>query len=164
MDTEIGARIAVFLSSQATSVDLQTPRQLQHMEKIMKVIIRREKVLQSAKKNIAANEINIACIAKEAGIARKTIYNNPLLRELIIQASGEAGATDSDKSDIRKFKNRINSLEEQIHLLVIHDIEMQELKHYNEELRKECLEKDIRIKNLEKDYMKALSELKKYRK
>ena len=54
-------------------------------------------------------------------------------------------------------------LENQLHLLMIHDIEIQELKHYNEELRKDCLEKDIRMKNLAKDYMKALTEIKKLR-
>ena len=163
MDSEISERISKFLSLQNTSIDMQSPKQLLHLEKIMAAIIRREKALQSAKCNIIANEMNIASISREAGIARKTIYNNPLLRKMIVEAEKISAPTDSDRQNIYKLKDRIRTLENQINLLVIHDIEMQELKHYNDELRKECLEKEIRIKNLEKEYMRALTEIKKLR-
>lgn len=164
MDSEIIERISRFLALQGSSMEILTPKQRTYLEKIMAAIIHREKALKSARCIIAENELNIASIAKDAGIARKTIYNNPLLRRMIIDAEKASGTAESDRTNIYSLKKRIHTQEKQIQLLIIHDIEMQELKHYNEELRKECLEKEIRIKNLEKDYLKALAENKKLRK
>lgn len=98
--------------------------------------------------------VNFETVAKEAGLARSTLYKNARIKERITSLrDGPVGAIIerepvTDKEVLQMQKEKIVSLREKIKQLetdkdkLIHQlVEMEELKQENERLRKQLVKK-----------------------
>ena len=96
--------------------------------------------------------INFEAVAKEAGVSRATLYNNPKLKERIMglramerAPSSESGA-ESKKTKVQRLEDtvaelraRVRQLETDKKNLIVQLVDYEEMKAENERLRQQLL-------------------------
>ena len=96
--------------------------------------------------------INFEAVAKEAGVSRATLYNNPKLKERImglrameLAPSSESGA-ESKKTKVQRLEDtvaelraRVRQLEADKKNLIVQLVDYEETKAENERLRQQLL-------------------------
>ena len=96
--------------------------------------------------------INFETVAKEAGVSRATLYNNPMLKERImglraiaLTPSSEDGAepkktkTQRLEDTVADLKARVRQLEADKKNLIVQLVDYEETKAENERLRRQSL-------------------------
>ena len=89
--------------------------------------------------------INFETVAKEAGVSRATLYNNPALKERIVGLRTVARCPvaptkkPQPKDAISALRARIRELEEDKKNLIAQLIDYEEIKEENERLRRQLL-------------------------
>ncbi len=93
--------------------------------------------------------INFATVAKEAGVAKATLYNNPTLKERImsLRAVEKNGMFDIPVDKTKALYDEISKLKKDKENLIIQLIEMDELRNENIRLMEQILrlKKSIKI-------------------
>ena len=165
MENEKINRINTFLNEHGASIDtIPSARKIQ-FEKIDEAIQKRASELLKAKDILKNNTINISTIAIDTDIARKTFYNNELLKVYVEEYS----LLFEDKSmayteEIERLKAKIKELEEQIHKFLIRDVETENLRHENMKLQLEIQHFQDRNNSLEEQYAKLQNNYEELRK
>lgn len=101
-----------------------TMRHFEKIEKEILIILENEK---KARKLLNENQMTIKNISKKSGIARQTFYNNPLLKDYILERSKGINSIEAKKSNLEKDQE-IEKLKKEIKLYQKRDIEFMELK------------------------------------
>jgi len=105
---------------------------------------------QEAIELLSRSTVSIKGVSKDAGIARQTFYNVPILSEYI-----GFNTTKFEKVDMSEQKHlsddKIKDLKEEIKLLHKRDVEFEEMKIDLEKLKKEIREKNSLLKTLLKN-------------
>ena len=89
--------------------------------------------------------INFETVAKEAGVSRATLYNNPALKERIMGLRAVAHCPTPEnkkqkpKDAVSVLRARVRKLEEDKKNLIIQLIDYEEIKAENERLRRKLL-------------------------
>lgn len=144
-------RINAFLVHHNASFDtLSNGRQKQFLQ-ADSAIQKRLQIITEAKETLKTYGINVSSIATETGIARKTFYNNELLRMFV-----ESYSVDDEKiasaAELSAAKERISEVEQQLQAVFDRDIETGKLWHENESLQKEIKNMRVQIQNLQQKY------------
>ena len=137
-----------FLKSHGSSFETLSKNKKIQFEKTYDALIQRKEYYENARSELKNNKITVASIADDTGIARKTFYNNPLLKLLVNEFANSVSNPLSEKG-YAKAKEQINNLSKQVKLMSIRDSETEALRHENDDLKREITEKDIRIHDLE---------------
>lgn len=159
MDEEKLKRIQDLLIKNGQSVDTISKSRLKQMEKADDAIQSRLTALSTAKDMIKISDINVSNIASDTGIARKTFYNNDLLRIYVEFYSN----SDTDRSiaisDYDKLKEKHDLLSHKVKNFLLRDIDIENLRHENNVLNREITNLKNRNESLEKQYEKLQKEL-----
>ena len=96
--------------------------------------------------------INFESVAKEAGVSRATLYNNPKLKERImglramdLTPTSEGGAEPKKtkvqrlEATVAELRARVRQLEADKKNLIVHLVDYEETKAENERLRRQIL-------------------------
>ncbi len=89
--------------------------------------------------------INFETVAKEAGVSRATLYNNPALKERVVglRAVSRCPTAENKKkkpqSAVSTLRAKIRKLEEDKKNLIAQLIDYEEIKAENERLRRQLL-------------------------
>lgn len=143
MENEALTRISTFLSQHGASIETISKSRLAQLEKIDSAVQTRLAEIQKAQEVLKGRPINVSTIASDTGIARKTFYNNDLLR-LFVEAYVTAPEDrTASQGDLDRLKGRYDEAERQIKQFLLRDIE-------TENLRQEIMKLQAEIQNLEK--------------
>ena len=149
-EVQIG-RINAFLAHHNANLDtLSKGRQKQFLQ-IDTAIQGRLHRIASAKEALKTYVINISTIAMDAGISRKTFYNNELLRMFVESYSTDDGKV-APASALSSARNKIADLDHQLQDMLDRDIETGKLWHENESLHNEIKNMRVQISNLQQKY------------
>lgn len=152
MASEKLTRINEFLARHNASIDTISKQKLVQFEKVDDAIQARLIEILKAQEVLRGKPINVSCIASDTGISRKTFYNNDLLR-LYVEEYGEAIDDKRALADeVERHKARCEALEREINLLLLRDIEIENLRHENQQLQAEIKNVYDRNANLEEQY------------
>lgn len=95
------------------------------------------------KLKLSNKKITFKAVSKESGISATTLYNNAVLKERIkslrdfrtVENDSVKGIT-KDNDVIRTLRNENKKLKEEKQMLVLQLLELEQLKHENERLKK----------------------------
>jgi hypothetical protein len=142
MENDALKRISDFLSKNGTSVDTISKSRLAQFEKVDAAIQARLGDVHKAQELLKSNPINVSTIAGDTSIARKTFYNNELLRLYVEKYSCTTDEKTASAGDLDRYRARCEELERQVRQFLLRDFETENLRHENMKLQ-------IEIKNLE---------------
>lgn len=138
------------------SVDASS-KTYQHLLMIDDVLQQMESRQSEAKKYLKKTLMSISSVAKAAGIARGTIYNNKVLRDYIesfAEDHSDAGIYD----ECERLQKNLDEANQEIELLVQRDVDammyakkIKELEQENAALRKSIEKLNDRIKKIEEN-------------
>lgn len=148
-----------FLLAHGNSLEALPKSRRDQLSKVYDAVERRKIAMHDAKKSFSENSITIIAVAAETGIARKTFYNNELLKQYIEEQASKLDDTKTLAKERAEYKEQVEQLKEENWLLTLRDLDTLKLEHQISELSKEIAEKDTRIVNLEKEYEKVCAEL-----
>lgn len=134
MESEKIARITAFLAQNNENIETLHKSKLEQFKKIDDAIQTRLKEINKAQEVLQNNRINLSTIANDAKIARKTLYNNELLRLYIEQYSTKE---KTEQNDYQSLRTTCQEQKEQIRKFLQRDIEIQNLIYENQQLQKE---------------------------
>lgn len=163
MDELKGKALQEFLLLHGASLESLSQTRVTQFSKVYDTVERRKQAIRAAKSSIAENSVTVLAVAKEAGISRKTFYNNPLLKQYVEEQAAEIEMIKTPTKDMAEHREMIAGLEEQIRLLTLRDLDTLKLEHQISELSRELIEKNSRIINLEKEYEKVCEALREAR-
>lgn len=124
MEDEKLKRINVFLANQGKSCDTLPKSQVQYLLKIDDAIQSRKDKIKSAEATLKEQSINVLNIASDTKIARKTFYNNELLRLYVEFCASEVNVAQlENKEIIRNLQSKNSDLESELQTLLSRDIE-----------------------------------------
>ena len=129
-------RIEKFLREHNSDINILSPSKLRQFTKIDDAIQARMLKLEEARKDEEAATINILNIANDTGIARKTFYNNELLK-LYVEKYAFDTERPSPQTVRNKAKEKIDDLQEKINKMLDRDIDYAELSRENMKLTSE---------------------------
>lgn len=119
-----------------------------HLIKITEVLDATIQSQTEAIQNIKTNKISINKIAKDAGIARQTFYNNPIMTAYI-EKYIELNAIDNPYETIETLRSELRRKDEQINGLVQRDATVSKYKAQNKALTDEVVSLKETIKSQE---------------
>lgn len=164
MDEEKLERIQSFLITNGQSIETISKARLKQIEMADYAIQCRLTDLSTAQDTIKSSAINISTIAVDAGIARKTFYNNDLLR-LYVESYA---SSDTDKiiaaSEYERLKEKYDILNQQVHDFNLRDIDIEKIRHVNSKLNLEIeilSNRNLSLERENEENQKKLSETKK---
>lgn len=165
MDEQKLNAIQTFLMAHGSSLESLPKARVTQLFKVYDAVEARKQRLQEAKKAASNNAITVLSISSDTGISRKTFYNNELLKLYVEESASAAEPTRSAviSKEVAGYREQIKALEERIRLMSIRDVKSLNLEHKIAELSRELIEKDSRIRNLEKEYEKACEALREAR-
>ena len=143
MENEALTRINSFLAQHGASSETISKSRMAQFEKVDTAIQSRLMEIQKAQDIMKGRPINVSTIATDTGIARKTFYNNDLLRLFVEAYSTSSEDRTASQVDLDRFKSKYDEAERQIKQFLLRDIETENLRQENMRLQAE-------IKNLEK--------------
>lgn len=143
MENEALTRINSFLTQHGASSETISKSRMAQFEKVDTAIQSRLMEIQKAQDILKGRPINVSTIATDTGIARKTFYNNDLLRLFVEAYSTSSEDRTASQGDLDRFKSKYDEAERQIKQFLLRDIE-------TENLRQENMRLQVEIKNLEK--------------
>ncbi|MDY4546655.1 MAG: hypothetical protein SO454_07190 [Candidatus Choladocola sp.] len=143
MENEALTRINSFLAQHGASSETISKSRMAQFEKVDTAIQSRLMEIQKAQDILKGRPINVSTIATDTGIARKTFYNNDLLRLFVEAYSTSSEDRTASQVDLDRFKSKYDEAERQIKQFLLRDIETENLRQENMRLQAE-------IKNLEK--------------
>lgn len=164
MENEALRRINSFLVQNGTSTETISPSRLAQFEKVDAAIQIRLEEIQKAHDILKGRPINVSTIATDAGIARKTFYNNDSLRLFVETYATSPDDKTASQGDLDRLKDKYNEAERKIKQFLLRDIETENLRHENMRLRAEIQNLETRNRSLEDQYEKVqheMTELKK---
>lgn len=154
-------RIESFLKSQGIDTGSIPRQRIKQLEKIDDAVQKHLKAINEAQQVLKDNSFNVSTIANESGIARKTFYNNDILRKYVesfTSVDGEPGKLVK-ASEIDNMKKKIKEQADMIFKMANRDIDLESLRHEADELRKVIANKDKQIKNLTELYESTFAKL-----
>ena len=157
-------RITEFLKAHGTSVDAISKSRLAQFEKVDRAIQARLEEVKKAQDLLRGNPINISTIATDTDIARKTFYNNELLRLFVEEYSDINPEESSAEAEAARLRERCEELERQVQHFLMRDIHTENLRHENMQLQAEIQNMERRIKGLEEQYEASQSEVSRLQK
>lgn len=154
MENEKVTRINEFLSRHGASIDTISKQKLAQFEKVDDAIQARMVEINKARETLSGRPINVSVIATDTGIARKTFYNNELLRLFVEEYSSSPDDKTVPAADAERLKARCEELERQVRQFLLRDIETENLRHENMRLQAEIHNWQTRTSTLEEQYEK----------
>lgn len=152
MENEKVTRINEFLARHGASIDTISKQKLAQFEKVDDAIQARLAEINKAKEILQGKPINVSVIATDTGIARKTFYNNELLRLFMEEYSSPSDDKTASAGDVERLKARCAELEQQVRLFLLRDLETENLRHENMRLQAEIQTVQDRNTALEEQY------------
>lgn len=140
-----------------------TTTQQKHLIKIETEISKRLEKQAESLNLIKENKINIATISTATGIARKTFYNNEILKQYI-QQSEDDYKSNLPSNDNENLKNQLNEAKDIITKMVYRDVMIETLKAQIEELQNEILTNQQEIEALTTENLSLSIKLQEYEK
>ena len=128
MENEALTRINSFLAQHGASSETISKSRMAQFEKVDTAIQSRLAEIQKAQDILKGRPINVSAIATDTGIARKTFYNNDLLRLFVEAYSTSPDDRTASQGDLDRLKGRYD--EENIRL----QAEIQNLEKRNNSL------------------------------
>ena len=142
MENEKINRINEFLIRNGASVDTISKARLAQFEKVDNAIQARLAEILKAQETLRGKSINVSVIAVDTGIARKTFYNNELLRLYIEEYSSSIEDKSASVGDVERLRSKCEESGRQVRQFLLRDIETENLRHENMRLQ-------IRVQNLQ---------------
>lgn len=164
MENEALARINSFLAQHGASSETISKSRMAQFEKVDTAIQVRLAEIQKAQDVLKGRPINISTIATDTGIARKTFYNNDLLRLFVESYVTSPEDKTASQGDLDRLKGRYDEAERQIRQFLLRDIETENLRQENMRLQAEIQNLENRNRSLETQYEKLQEEDAKLRK
>ena len=158
MENEALTRINSFLAQHGASSETISKSRLAQFEKVDAAIQVRLTEIQKAHDVLKGRPINVSTIAADTGIARKTFYNNKLLRLFVEAYSTSSEDRTASQGDLDRLKCRYEEAERQIKQFLIRDIETENLRQENIRLQAEIHNLEKRNSSLETQYEQLQSE------
>lgn len=124
------------------------PVTMKHLIKITEVLDATVQSQTEAIQNIKTNKISINKVAKDAGIARQTFYNNPIMTAYI-EKYIELNSIDNPYEVIDALRSELRRKDEQINGLVQRDATVSKYKAQNKALTDEIVSLQETIKSQE---------------
>ena len=152
MENEKVTRINEFLARHGASVATISKQKLAQFEKVDDAIQARLVEINKAREILSGRPINVSVIAADTGIARKTFYNNDLLRLFVEEHSSSSDDKTASVGDIERLRAKYEELERQVHQFLLRDIETESLRYENRKLMAEVENYRNRNENLERQY------------
>lgn len=152
MENEKITRINEFLVRHGASIDTISKQKIAQFEKVDDAVQARLAEINRAKDILQGKSINVSVIAADTGIARKTFYNNELLRLYVEEHSSMCDEKTASAGDMERLKARCEELEEQVRLFLLRDFETENLHHENMRLQVEIQNLQSRNTSLEEQY------------
>ena len=159
MENKALNRINGFLSHHGANIDTISKSRLSQFEKIDAAIQVRLAEVQKAQEILKGRPINVSTIASDTGIARKTFYNNDLLRLFVEEYSTSPDDRTASQSDLERLKNKYDEAERQIKQFLLRDLETENLRHENMRLQAEIQNLENRNRSLEAQHEKLQTEI-----
>ena len=126
MEQERVSRIDLFLTKRGASYCGLSDRQKSQLHAVDDAIQTRIRRIKDAEKVIREQAINVQNIATDSGLARKTFYNNELLRLFVEEYSSEANdSITKSKEEIKHLIEEINQLKNERQKMVDRDREVE---------------------------------------
>lgn len=152
-------RINSFLLRHKLSLDVLSKSKQRQLIAIDTAIQKRLDAASEAKAILKDSKINVSTIAEDTKIARKTFYNNDILKAYIEEHTSSALDDETaSASDLAKAEAKIAELTQQVNGFVMRDIDTQNLWHENNKLLKEIKMLNARCENLTKENVQLHSE------
>lgn len=164
MENEALTRINSFLAQHGASSETISKSRMSQFEKVDTAIQSRLSEIQKAQDVLKGKPINVSTIATDTGIARKTFYNNDMLRLFVEAYSTPTEEKVASMEEIERLKRKYNEAEQQIKQFLLRDIETENLRQETIKLQAEIQNLQNRNRSLETQYeliQKENSELKK---
>lgn len=159
METEKIQRLNAFLALHGTSCDILSKSKVQQFEKIDDAIQERVAHIKKAKEIIKKQSINVLNISADTKIARKTFYNNDLLRLYVeYRAADFYNDLTENQEKIKALKENIRTLENSMQNFILRDIEIENLRKELEVTQKELSHVMIAYEELQRKYEKLLTD------
>ena len=156
---EQATRINSFLLRHKSSFDVLSKSKQRQLVAIDTAIQKRLDAASEAKAILKDSKINVSTIAEDTKIARKTFYNNDILKAYIEEYTSSASDDETaSASDLDKAEAKIAELTQQVNGFVMRDINTQNLWHENNKLLKEIEILNTRCENLTKENVQLHSE------
>ena len=165
MDDSQMKRIEEFLKSHGLDTGSVPKQRIKQLQKIDEAVQKRLSAISEAQQMLKDNSINIASVAEDSGITRKTFYNNEILKQYVesfTSVDGEPGKLIK-VSEINSMKKRLDEQADDIAKMAARDIDIETARHEADELRKVIDGKDKQIQNLTEMYETTLAELQEER-
>ena len=137
MDEQKLKRIQEFLAKQGKDMSVISKSRLKQLSIVDDAIQKKINNLSEAKETIKNSRINISNISNETQIARKTFYNNELLRLYVESNSEIDDEKNVSESEFTRLKEKYDIQNQQIKDLLLKDIETESLRQDNEILERE---------------------------
>ena len=161
MDDNQMKRIEAFLKNRGLDTGSIPKQRIKQLQKIDESIQKRLTAILEAQKMLKDNSINIASIAIDSGITRKTFYNNEILKQYVESFTSVDGAPGKlfKASDIDAMKRRLVEQADDIAKMLSRDIDIETARHEVDELQRIIESKNKQIQNLTEMYESTLAEL-----
>ena len=159
MDDEKIKRLNEFLSRHNTTCEILPAQQVRHLIKIDDALQERLGKIKEAEAVIKSQRISVQAIAEDTQLARKTFYNNTLLRQYVeyFATKVSAEATES-KEQIKDLKGRISTLEDEVRKFLMRDWEIETVKQELEATQQMLAQKQKENERIQAKYEALLSE------
>ena len=148
-----------FLSQYGLSFDTISKSRMEQFEKVDYAIQDRLNEINHAKEILRRKTINVTTISNDTGIARKTFYNNDLLRLYVESFSTESDNKMTAVANLERLKEKYDEAERQIKLFLLRDIDIENLRNENTKLQAEIQNLENRNRTLEEQFEKIQAEL-----
>lgn len=145
MDELISESVVSFLKNKGMAADELPASMLEKLIGIDAAIRRRLEATAEAESVMRESRITVSAIAKEAGIARMTVYNNPVLLEYIQLNEKRQKSRGGNLEEIKGLRAKNRDLAEQLDKMLRRDAEAEELKVEIANLLKAIQEKNTQI-------------------
>ena len=158
MENEKLTRINSFLAQHGASSETISKSRMAQFEKVDAAIQVRLAEIQKAHDILKGRPINVSTIATDTGIARKTFYNNDLLRLFVEAYSTSPEDRTASQGDLDRLKGRYDEAERQIKQFLLRDVETENLRQENMRLQAEIQNLEKRNNSLEAQYEQLQTE------
>lgn len=158
MENEALTRINSFLTQHGANSETISKARMIQFEKVDTAIQMRLAEIQKAQDVLKGRPINVSTIATDTGIARKTFYNNDLLRLFVEAYSTAPEDKTASQGDLDRLKGKYDEAERQIQQFLLRDIETENLRQENMRLQAEIQNLEKRNSALESQYEQLQTE------
>lgn len=149
MDAEVSGRVAAYLESRGLQTDLLPKSTVKLLSQADEALERRIGATREARAAIKDNKVTVTAIAKDVGVVRKTVYNNPVVLDYINHRAREVEAADADA--VKRLRVKLADLEDQVSKLVQRDAGEEELKLELSRMQGIISEREKQIVSLQDD-------------